>query len=75
MSNTRIVVEYRGKRYCCNNKTSCHSKRNCDLFRRGVCDAEEFGYDAHMPCDGICDAFIAICGGCPDCCFKEIKEK
>jgi len=74
MSKAKIIIEYKGKRYRCNTKTSC-SRSNCDLFRRDVCEAYAIAHDARLPCDDICDAFVAICGGCPKYCYKEIKAK
>jgi len=72
MSKAKIIIAYKGDNYRVGKRTACASKRDCDLFERGVCDSER---DVkRMPCDAIADAFIEVCGTCPNFGFKKIRN-
>lgn len=69
----KIYIEFNGSTYRVGSSARCASKRDCDLFRRGVCDTED-GWSGPLPCEAIGDAFIAICGTCPKYGFKEVAS-
>lgn len=69
----KIRIEYLGKTYRVGSSHRCASKRDCDLYRRGVCDNANDGVS--LPCEAIHEAFVKICdGGSPGNCFKEVSK-
>ena len=71
MSRTRVVIEHAGRRYIVGTSAFCTSKRNCSLFKHGVCDDENDR--RRMLCDALNAAFERVVGTCPTRCFKEVK--
>ena len=70
MSRAKIRIEFGGKTYRVGKSSKCASKRDCDLFRRGVCDNSSVW---KCPCDAINDAFYEVCRAVPVRCFKEVR--
>ena len=71
-TKAKIRIEFNGKTYRVGGTCGCSSKRECDLFERGVCDGYESGV-VRLPCEAIVKAFLAIGCSCPRFCFKEVK--
>lgn len=68
----KIRIEFNGKTYRVGKVYGCSSKRECDLFERGVCDIQE-GF-VRLPCEAIVNAFLATGCSCPIFCFKEVAK-
>jgi len=66
-----VRIKFNGKYYRATKGWHCRSKRDCDLFKKGVCDFD--GYVRDLPCDPITAAFDRIGGRCGGC-FKEVME-
>lgn len=71
-TKAKIRIEFNGKTYRVGGTYGCSSKRECDLFERGVCDGYENGV-VKLPCEAIVNAFLATGCSCPRFCFKEVK--
>lgn len=71
-TKAKIRIEFNGKTYRVGGTCGCSSKRECDLFERGVCDSQE-GV-VRLPCEAIVDAFHAAGCSCPRFCFKKVAK-
>ena len=71
-TKAKIRIEFNGKTYRVGGTYGCSSKRECDLFERGVCDSQECV--VRLPCDAIVDAFHAVGCSCPRFCFKKVVK-
>lgn len=69
----RILIEFGGKTYRVGSSCACKSKRDCDLYKKGVCNADTEADD--FPCAPIHDAFCEVSSDSPARCFKEVKGK
>ena len=74
-AKAKILIRYNGETYRVGESFGCSSKRDCDLFRRGVCDVEETMYEDNLPCDPINDAFIYAAGCVSSRCFMKVKAQ
>ena len=71
-TKAKIRIEFNGKTYRVGKTCGCSSKRECDLFERGVCDSQECV--VRLPCEAIVDAFHAAGCSCPRFCFKKVAK-
>lgn len=69
----KILIEYAGKIYRVGTSYKCSSKRDCDLFQRGVCDACE-GVLLDLPCGAIAREFIRLTDLAPKYGYKEVDK-
>ena len=72
-TKAKIRIEFNGKTYRVGSTCGCSSKRECDLFERGVCDSQE-GIIVRLPCEAIANAFLAAGCSCPRFCFKKVVK-
>lgn len=67
----KILIRYNGKFYRVAKTRMCSCKKNCDLYKKGVCGSNEDVLK--LPCDAIADAFADATGTCPNACYKEVR--
>lgn len=72
--NARILIEHGGKTYRISNSCGCASKRDCSLFKRGVCDRSESCWEDGLPCEELNNSFIAATSMICRFGFKEVTK-